>query len=81
MGSLDVGIQKKILDGNGSLKLSYSDLFLTANWVGFNDAVDGLIVHTFTERETRIIQLNFNYRFGKNTVKSSRSRKTGLEKN
>ena len=79
MGSLDVGIQKKILDGNGSLKLSYSDLFLTANWVGFNDAVDGLIVHTFTERETRILQLNFNYRFGKNTVKTSRSRKTGLE--
>ena len=79
MGSLDVGIQKKILDGNGSLKLSYSDLFLTANWVGFNDAVDGLIVHTFTERETRILQLNFNYRFGKNRVKTSRSRKTGLE--
>lgn len=79
MGSLDIGIQKKILNDNGSLRLSFSDLFLTANWVGFNEAVDGLTVHTFTERETRILQLNFNYRFGKNTVKGSRSRKTGLE--
>lgn len=79
MGSLDLGIQKKILNGNGSLKLSYSDLFLTANWVGYNNAVDGLTVHTFTERETRILQLNFNYRFGKNTVKGSRNRETGLE--
>lgn len=79
MGSLDVGIQKKIMSGNGSLKLSYSDLFLTANWVGYNEAVNGLTVHTFTERETRILQLNFNYRFGKSTIKGSRTRRTGLE--
>lgn len=79
LGSLDMGIQKKVLNDKGTIKLSYSDLLGTANWGGTNDAVDALRVQTTTDRETQIIQLSLNYRFGSSSVTESSRRSTGAE--
>jgi hypothetical protein len=78
-GALDMGIQKKILKSQGSLKLSVTDIFFTAPWRSYSEAIPGLIISGNGAWESRQVRLNFNYRFGKNTVKGARSRKTGLE--
>ncbi len=78
-GSLDMGLQKKILKDKATLKLSATDLFHTAPWRSFSDAIPGLIIKGSGFWESQQVKLNFNYRFGNNNVKSARQRKTGLE--
>jgi iron complex outermembrane recepter protein len=78
-GSLDMGVQKKILKKMGSIKLSVTDIFFTAPWRSYSDAIPGLIISGNGAWESRQVKLNFNYRFGKTTVKGARNRKTGLE--
>ena len=78
-GSLDMGVQKKILKGKGTLKLNVTDIFFTAPWRSFSDAIPNLVIKGNGNWESRQVKLNFNYRFGSNTVKGARSRKIGLE--
>jgi iron complex outermembrane recepter protein len=78
-GSLDMGVQKKILKEQGTLKLSFTDLFFTAPWRSFSEAIPGLKITGRGAWESQQLKLNFNYRFGKSTVKAARNRKTGLE--
>lgn len=78
MGSMDVGIQKVILKGLGNVKLACSDVLKTMKWSGKTDFAG---VHSTFEGhgEQQQIKLNFSYRFGKNTVKASRQRQSGIE--
>jgi outer membrane receptor protein involved in Fe transport len=78
-GSLDMGVQKKILKNQGTLKLNVTDIFFTAPWRATGNAIPGLSIKGGGAWESRQVKLNFNYRFGKNTVKGARNRKTGLE--
>lgn len=78
-GSLDMGVQKKILKDKATLKLSVTDIFFTAPWRSTSDAIPGLKIRGSGQWESRQIKMNFNYRFGNANVKGSRSRKTGLE--
>jgi iron complex outermembrane recepter protein len=78
-GSLDMGIQKKILKNQGTLKLNVTDIFFTAPWRSYGDKIPGLVIEGKGNWESRQIKLNFNYRFGKSTVKGASNRKTGLE--
>lgn len=78
-GSLDMGLQKKILQDKGTLKLSFTDLFFTAPWRSYSEAIPGLKITGRGAWESQQLKLNFNYRFGKSTIKAARNRKTGLE--
>jgi len=78
-GSLDMGIQRKVLNGQGNLKLSISDILLTAPWRSYSDAIPGLVIKGSGAWESRQVRLNFNYRFGNQQVKGARRRSTGLE--
>lgn len=78
MANVDVGFQKQILKGKGNLKLSVSDVFFTTKWTITNNFAG----QQFTGKgnwESRQFKINFSYKFGKNTVKSSRQRSTGTE--
>lgn len=78
MGNVDIGVQKQILKGKGNLKLSVSDIFFISKWhVTSNFA--GQYFDATGHWESRQFKINFNYRFGKSTVKSSRQRTTGTE--
>jgi iron complex outermembrane recepter protein len=59
--------------------LNVTDIFFTAPWRSFSDKIPGLKISGSGAWESRQVKLNFNYRFGKNTVKASRNRSTGLE--
>ncbi len=77
MWSLDAGIQKKVLKGNGNIKLSFSDIFKTQVW-SMNSEFGGLIMSGSGGWDSRRVKVNFSYLIGNKAVKSSK-RKTGME--
>ncbi len=78
MWSMDAGIQKKIFDGRGNLKLSVSDIFKTNQWYG-ESQFGALYLKVNGGFDSRRLRLNFSYLIGNSQVKSTRRRKTGLE--
>ena len=78
MGSLDLGIQKRILKNKGNLKLSYSDLLGTNRWGGESN-FGQLHMSIRGRNDSQRIKVNFSYQFGNDQVKKSRRRSTGLE--
>jgi iron complex outermembrane recepter protein len=75
---IDIGAQKIILNGQGNIKFSATDIFWTNYDRSFLVFGAQTIVGQF-KRESRQFKLNFTYRFGNNQVKSSRNRASGLE--
>lgn len=78
LGNLDAGIQKSILRGNGTLKVSVSDIFKTQVF----NATSNFAGQRFISKggaDTRQLRINFSYRFGGSQVKAARQRKTGSE--
>ncbi len=75
---LDIGAQKLILKGQGSIKLSATDIFWTnldrSLTIFGAQTVDGQF-----KRETRQFKINFSYRFGNKQLKSSSNRASGVE--
>lgn len=78
MWSVDAGIQKQIFEKKGTIKLSVSDIFQTLRWKGESNFAGQLVVAS-GGWESRQFKVNFTYRFGKNSVKAARQRKTGTE--
>lgn len=76
--SVDLGFSKQILDGRGSLKLNFNDIF-------FTDITQILVRQGTIDldarniNETRRANLTFSYNFGNNEVKPARNRKTATE--
>jgi hypothetical protein len=65
MSRINIGIQKNILQDNGSIRLIANDIFAGMNY-GDKTLIPGQITayHTNTT-DTRRIGVSFNYRFGK----------------
>ena len=77
MWGVDTGLKKKILDGRGSLKIAFSDVFNSMGWTGNSD-FGGVSISTSGGWESQKLRVNFTYLFGNDKVKS-RKRKTGME--
>lgn len=77
-GSLDFGVKKKLFDGRGNLKASYTDVLLTAPWSAIQD-FGGFVSQGSGGWESRSFRINFTYAFGSQTVKDARKRKLGLD--
>ena len=78
MWSVDWGVQKKVLNEQGNIKLSVNDVFNSMKWGGRVN-FGGLYMRLNNKWESQQVKLAFTYRFGNKNVKSSRERKTGLE--
>ena len=73
---LSIGIQKKVLADQGSIRLNVSDVFysyLIQGRTTFNRFDERFT----SRRETRVVTLSFQYAFGKTTVPGSRRRSGG----
>ena len=79
MGGVDVGVQKTVLNKNGTVKLSATDIFKTANAFRATNDFGGLIANINVGMESQTVRLTFTYRLGNNILKASRQRQTGLE--
>lgn len=73
MGAFSVGIQKKVMDGKGNLKLNMSDPFWL-NYFRGRAAVQDIDFRVLSRWESRRIMLTFTYRFGNQNVKGERQR-------
>jgi hypothetical protein len=78
MGTVDMGLQKAIMKGNGTIKAVVSDVFQTMRWGGSTDFSG--VNSTFSGGgEMPQFKLNFNFRFGSSQVKGARQRKSAVE--
>jgi hypothetical protein len=78
MGGVDVGLQKQVLGGNGTVKLSGTDIFRTFRFRGTSDFA-GQITRVNARWEATQFRINFNWRFGSTTVKGAKQRATAAE--
>jgi iron complex outermembrane recepter protein len=72
------GVQKTILNKKGTIRFNVTDIF----WTNLPRAVvefSNYIEHWHAKRESRVANLAFTYRFGKNTVTAARRRSTASE--
>jgi len=73
-----VGLQKSLWQNKGTLRFNMTDIF----WTNLPKALityDNYIEKWHAYRETRVANLVFTYRFGKNTVQAARRRSTASE--
>ncbi len=78
MGGLDLGVQQQLFNGQGSVKISYTDLFRTMRWRGISD-FGGSYIDARGGWESQQLRLNFTYRFGNKQVSAARQRNRGNE--
>lgn len=76
--STDMGIQKQLLQGKGTIKASVSDVFNTLKFRGTTDFA-GQTTQVVMKGETRVFKLGLAFRFGSNQVKGAKQRTTGAE--
>ncbi len=76
--SINVGIQKKLFNGAGNLKVSMDDILYTSTWRGVQE-FSGFYSEARGGWESRQLKVNFSYLFGNQQVKKSRKRETGIE--
>ncbi|RYZ48481.1 MAG: TonB-dependent receptor, partial [Sphingobacteriales bacterium] len=75
---LNAGIQKNLFNRKATIRLNVQDIFFTgypratSNYTGYREDF-------VAERETRVANISFIYRFGKNTVAPVRKRSGGAE--
>ena len=60
---MDIGFQKKFWGDKGVIKLSCSDLFWSNNWDNMN-SFDNFESKSYGYGESRMVKLNFTYKFG-----------------
>ncbi|MEO6000955.1 MAG: TonB-dependent receptor [Chitinophagaceae bacterium] len=78
MWKVDWGVQKKVFDQKGTVKLSVNDVFNSMKWSGSTN-FGGVNMKLANRWESQQLKLAFTYRFGNKNVKSARERNTGLE--
>ena len=78
MYSIDGGLQKTILKGQGMLRASVSDMFRLMKWKGTTNFT-GQYNEASGRWESRQFKINFSYRFGNAQVKAARQRKASIE--
>jgi iron complex outermembrane recepter protein len=76
--TVDVGLQKKIFSGDGTVKVAFADVFSSLKARGLVE-YGGVYVRGNFRWESQLIKLSFSYRFGRNTVKGARQRATAAE--
>ena len=75
--SLNLGLQRKFLQGRLNARLSVNDIFYQTGWDGVSN-FDGLTAYGSGRWDSRRASLSLSYQFGNENVRS-RKRKAGLE--
>jgi iron complex outermembrane recepter protein len=78
MYSVDGGLMKTLFKNKATVKVSVSDMFRTMRWAG-SSTFSGAYSYASGRWESRQFKINFNWRFGSNTVKAARQRGTGID--
>jgi hypothetical protein len=76
--SVDAGLQKQVLKGNGTIKASVSDIFHSLRFNATSDFA-GQTTRVNARWEAQQFKLNFSLRFGSNTVKGAKQKALSAE--
>jgi hypothetical protein len=76
--NIDGGVSKTIMKGKGTVKASVSDMFNILKFAGESNFTGQTSVFN-GKPESRQFKISANIRFGSNTVKASRQRKSAIE--
>ncbi len=77
-GALNLGVQKTVMNKRGVIRLNAQDVLYTSNpdvFIKYGD----LDIVVRPRQDSRVVRLNFTYRFGNMAIKGARERATGLE--
>ncbi|MBK9336633.1 MAG: TonB-dependent receptor [Lewinellaceae bacterium] len=77
-GVMDIGFTKRLWDGNGTFRLSFTDVWRTARWSSYTE-IGTLYIDANGRWEGQQLKANFTYRFGNNNIQGSRRRATAAE--
>jgi len=77
MGQISAGMQKKLFKNQGTLKVNFTDIFLTSQWKA-NVNFGALSTSGFGGWDSRRLRVSYTHSFGNQKVKT-RKRKTGSE--
>lgn len=78
ISQIAVGIQKRIWENRGTLRLNANDIFYQGYPAG--RTVHGNIDdHFISKRDTRYLTFSFSYNFGKQSVRSQARRRSGIQ--
>ena len=75
---LSAGVQKTVMKKKGTIRFNISDIFWT-NLPKATITYENYVEYWHAYRDTRVANLSFIYRFGKNTVTAARRRTTASE--
>ncbi|MGX5688440.1 TonB-dependent receptor domain-containing protein [Arcticibacter tournemirensis] len=75
---IDLGISQSFYNKKANVKLAVNDAFNTQTQK-ISSAYPGLSYTLNQKHETQVVRLSLSYRFGKNEIKPSRNRSTGLD--
>jgi hypothetical protein len=78
MWSLDAGLQKTVLGGHGSFKVSVTDIFKTLHYTATSEFA-GQYIRDTGGYESRLLKLYFTYRFGNLGLKAARRHTNAAE--
>ena len=78
LGSLDLGLQKNLLQDKATLQIRLVDILNTQQWEQ-SARTEGLWLHTYRKWESQNITLGFSWRFGNNKIQKARERPAGGE--
>lgn len=76
--SVDIGMQKQVLKGKGTVKAAVSDVFRSLEFTGTTDFA-GQSTRFNSRWESQQFKLSFSFRFGSSTVKAAKQKATGAE--
>lgn len=79
-GLVNIGFQKKFLRDKATVKLALSDLFWTSNWDNVNQT-DAFESADYGHGETRLVKINFTYKFGGSDKRHSKKSNVESELN
>lgn len=77
-GMMDVGLSKRLWDGAGTLRVSFTDVFHTAGWSSYTKVGD-LYITAKGAWEGQQFKINMTYRFGNNNLQNVRRRTSGAD--
>lgn len=78
-GTVDFGVQKKIMKGRGSLKVSASDLFFSRKGDGIINTLRLTNADWNSKYDSRSVRMTFSLRFGKSTMNKQKHNSSGSD--
>ncbi|WP_299123816.1 outer membrane beta-barrel family protein [uncultured Winogradskyella sp.] len=78
LGSLNIAFQKRFFDDKLTTRIGFNDILFTSPWQGTTRFGD-LFINGNGGNDSRQIRFNLTYNFGRDEVKKTRKRNTGIE--